>query len=88
VLKILLGKAGLEAEKHSLNASGSEATPRYFKRLQRSEGVARILRRQKHYGGQGGACEVGACVVAASSPPSPSEFPTPPQYGCPKLRNR
>jgi len=31
VLKILLVKVGLEAEKHSLNASGSKATPRYFK---------------------------------------------------------
>jgi hypothetical protein len=48
-----------------------KSDPPYFKRLQRSEGVARILLRQKHFEGQGDAWEFGARVVCQPPLPPP-----------------
>src|SRR5258708_3655066 len=58
-------KTKLKAGRISLTPFESEATPRYFDRNQRSESVARILRRQKHYGGQERTTEDRGCLRPA-----------------------
>ena len=56
-----------------LNASGSEATRPILSFNQRSEGLARILRRQKHSGGLGMRASLRMLLVASSPLPLSSE---------------